>query len=360
MDPVSDVLRAVRLSGAYFYLVEAGAPWSIVTVAARELVPRILPEAEHLIAYHVLVSGSCWGGVDGEPQVRLRPGDVIVFPHGHAHFMSSDEGLGAGARRQTASSRRYPDTVYLGPSDGRDTTLVCGFLGCDVRPYNPLLASLPHRMHLPGIAGGWLAQFPRQVVAESRPGRAGSATMLTRMAELMLVEVVRRHVEALSPQQTGWLAGLRDDVVGAALARLHERPAHPWTLAELARAVASSRSVLSERFSHLVGVAPMLYLTRWRLQLAAERLAGGSAKIAAGRGAGRLRVGGGVQPRVQAGDRGVAGHVAARAPGRVAPRPAVSPHASRSPRADRVPDRAGGRALPELGGVLGDGRAGPP
>ena len=281
VDPLSDVLRAVRLDGAYFYLVEAAAPWSVSAVAARELIPRVMPEAEHLIAYHILTSGSCWGGVAGESQVLLQPGDVIVFPHGDPHFMSSAEGRRVDTAEHGSSPERYPETVYLGPRTSRDTSFVCGFLGCDVRPYNPLLASLPRRMHVPGIAGGWLAEFPRQVVAESRTGRAGSETMLTRMAELMFVEVVRRHLEQLPPQRTGWLAGLRDPVVGPALSRLHESPARAWTLPDLARAVASSRTVLVERFTHLVGMPPMQYLTLWRLQLAAERLTRGSAKVAA-------------------------------------------------------------------------------
>jgi AraC-like DNA-binding protein len=280
MDPLSDVLRAVRLNGAFFYRVEASAPWSVVAVAARELVPRVMPEAEHLIAYHILVTGSCWGGLEGESQVHMEPGDVIVFPHGDAHVMSSAEGPHDDEKKTDGSPDRYAGTVYLGTSSRRDTSFVCGFLGCDVRPYNPLLASLPRRMHVPGVAGGWLSQFPREVVAESQTGRAGSETMLTRMAELMFVEVVRRHLEQLPPQQTGWLAGLSDPVVGAALAALHERPAHPWTLADLASAVASSRTVLAERFSHVVGVPPMQYLTQWRLQLAAEKLSGGSAKVA--------------------------------------------------------------------------------
>ena len=279
MDPVSDVLRAVRLTGAYFYLVEAGPPWSVFTAPARELVPRILPQAEHLISYHILVSGSCWGGLEGQPQVRLGPGDAIVFPHGGAHLMSSAPGLRLHSLRDTPE--RYPITVQLGPAASRDTMFVCGFLGCDMRPYNPLLASLPPQMHLTGIAGGWLSQFPQQAVAESRAERIGSETMLTRMAELMFVEVVRRHVEQMPERDTGWLAGLRDPVVGPALAHLHERPAHPWTLPELARQIASSRTVLAERFSHVVGVPPMSYLARWRLQLAAEQLVNSSAKVAA-------------------------------------------------------------------------------
>ena len=281
LDPLSDVLRAVRLNGAYFYYVEAGGPWSVFAAAARDLVPRVLPEAEHLISYHILLSGTCWGGLEGN-QVKMEAGDVIVFPQGDSHLMSSDEGYLDGSGKKVEPSDRFPNTVQIGPEKlARDTNLVCGFLGCDARPFNPLLASLPQRIHIKGLALGWLSQFPRQVVAESRAGRVGSDTMLTRMAELMFIEVIRRYFEQLPPQQAGWLAGLRDTVVGPALSHLHRQPTHPWTLAELARTIASSRSVLVERFSQLVGVPPMLYLTRWRLQLAAEQLARGSSKVAA-------------------------------------------------------------------------------
>ena len=281
MDPLSDVLRAVRLNGAYFYPVEAGGSWSVFAAPARDLVPRVLPDAEHLISYHILLAGSCWGGLDGESQVRMEPGDVIVFPHGDSHIMSSDKGHRDESGIEGTSAKRYPETVKLGPGADRDTKLVCGFLGCDMRPYNPLLASLPRCMHVPGIAAGWLSQFPRQVVAEARTGRAGSDTMLTRMAELMFVEVLRRHLESMPSQHAGWLAGLNDSVVGPALSQLHDHPDHSWTLPELARTIASSRTVLAERFSQLVGVPPMMYLMRWRLQLAAEQLARGSAKVAA-------------------------------------------------------------------------------
>src|SRR5689334_5129842 len=281
MDPLSDVLRAVRLNGAHFYHVEAGGPWSVLTVPAKELVPRILPNAEHLISYHIVLNGTCWGGPLGE-QIELHGGDVIVFPHGDSHLMSSTRDYVDRSGSNGSEASRFLSNVYLGPNDvARNTELVCGFLGCDSRPFNPLIAALPKVIVIPGAAGGFLSQFPQQVVAESRAGRVGSETMLTRMAELMFVEVVRRHVEQMSPGQTGWLAGLRDPVVGPAIAQLHARPAHPWTLDELARVIASSRSVLAERFTRAVGVAPMSYLTQWRVQLAAERLVRGSAKVAA-------------------------------------------------------------------------------
>ena len=280
MDPLSDVLRVVRLSGAYFYLVEAAAPWSVMAAAAKQLAPRILPESDHLISYHVITSGRCWGGVEGQRQILLNAGDAIVFPHGDAHFMSSDEGLHVSPDIYGISPQRYPATVVLGEGSA-ETTLVCGFLGCDSRPFNPLLAALPRCLHAPGAAGGWLATFPRQVVEESRCGRVGADTMLTRMAELMFVEIIRRHLELLPPEQTGWLAGLREPVVGAALSCLHARPAHGWTLAALAREAGSSCTVLAERFTELVGIPPMQYLTQWRLQLAASLLATTTGKVAA-------------------------------------------------------------------------------
>lgn len=280
MDPLSDVLRVVRLNGAFFYLVEASAPWSAAAVAARELAPRILPESEHLISYHIITSGQCWGGLSGESQRRLRAGDVIVFPHGDPHLMSSHQGQRLEGDVHDMSPERYPGTVVLGDNTEKETTFVCGFLGCDARPFNPLLSALPRCLHVPGGAGGWLTEFPRQAVAESRLGRVGADTMLTRMAELMFIEVVRRHLETLSPQETGWLAGLRDPVVGPALSCLHARPAEDWTLAALAREAASSRTVLADRFSQVIGVPPMQYLTQWRIQLAANLLTRG-AKVSA-------------------------------------------------------------------------------
>jgi AraC-like DNA-binding protein len=280
MDPLSDVLRTVRLTGAYFYLVEAVPPWSTSALPAREFSPRILPDAEHLIPYHILTEGSCWAGLEGEAQRRMQPGDIIVFPQGGAHFLSSQQGERVDGPARGASPDRYPTTVTLGK--GRpEAKLVCGFLGCDARPFNPLLAALPPVLRFPRSEDGWLTtSFSEHAVRESNIRRAGGDTMLTRMAELMFIEVLRRHLETLSGERTGWLAGLKDPLVGAVLARIHEQPAHNWSLASLAREVSASRSVLAERFTHLVGLPVMQYVAQWRLQLAAELLLRGNANVA--------------------------------------------------------------------------------
>lgn len=280
MDVLSDLLRVVRLDGAYFYPVEAAEPWCVVSARASELAPRILPGAEHLMSYHVLIRGCCFAGLAGEEQVELHAGDVILFPHGDATLMSSARGLDVGAGTNSQAPARYPETVLLGAQDARRTSFVCGFLGCDRRPFNPLIAALPRQLHVRGMLDNWPGGFTRQLVEESRHQRAGSDTVLTRLAELMFIEVLRRYLADLPPGQSGWLASLRDEAVGQALSLLHARPERDWTLANLAREVAASRSSLARRFTELVGQPPMQYLANWRMQVAANLLAQRADKVA--------------------------------------------------------------------------------
>jgi AraC-like DNA-binding protein len=280
MDPLSDLLRVVRLDGAFFFAVEAADPWSVESAAAKELSPQIMPASDHLISYHILTEGRCYGGLVGEEQVELAPGDVLVFPHGDAHVMSSGRGVRIGPDVNSFAPARFPETVLLGDQGPRGASFVCGFLGCDRRPFNPLLTALPRRMHMRGMSNGWHASFARQLTEESQLGRAGADTVLNRMAELMFIEVLRRYLGDLPPGQTGWLAGLRDEVVGRVLTLLHGRPGHPWTLPELAREAASSRSSVAKRFALLVGQPPMQYLAHWRMQVAANLLAQSGAKVA--------------------------------------------------------------------------------
>jgi AraC-like DNA-binding protein len=161
---------------------------------------------------------------------------------------------------------------------------VCGFLGCDARPFNPLLAALPRLMHVrrpTDPRDDLLDRLIDLTLAEARTHRPGGECIRLRLSELMFVEVVRRYLQRLPPDQTGWLAGLRDPAIGRALALVHARPAHGWTLEELAAQSGLSRSVLAERFNRLVGHPPMQYLAHWRVQVAARLLADSAAKVAA-------------------------------------------------------------------------------
>ncbi len=285
------MLRTVRLTGALFFLVDASAPWGLELPDGSRLASAILPRAQHVISYHVVMEGTCWGGLGTETAVRLEAGDVLVFPHGDAYAMSMAPGRPGGpdvgevlAYMRQMASGRMPFTLREGGGGLERLRLVCGFLGCDVRPFNPLMATLPRLLHVRRAAGSAsdpLSQLIEFTLAESREQRAGSECVRLRVSELMFVEVVRRYLASLPAEETGWLAGLRDPQVGRALALLHERPAHAWTLESLARDAGLSRSALADRFTHFVGHPPMQYLTRWRMQVAARLLAEGVAKVSA-------------------------------------------------------------------------------
>jgi len=181
-------------------------------------------------------------------------------------------------RHKQAALGRLPVRVDLGGSGFEKTNLVCGFLACDARPFNPLLTALPRTLVVRAADAGsykqMLDHFVDAAVAESRAPRPGGDAMLARLSEVMFVELVRQYVAGLEPGRTGWLSGLRDELVGRALALLHAKPAHDWTLDGLSRDVGASRSALAERFAALVEVPPMQYLAQWRMQLAASMLTG--------------------------------------------------------------------------------------
>jgi AraC-like DNA-binding protein len=281
-DALSDVLRAVRLEGAVFYDVHARSPWAASAPPAKELAPHVLPGAEHVIEYHLVAAGTCWGNVDGETPMLLQEGDVVVFPQGDPHVLASHPtqlAKDAPVNRTLRPVGGQLPVEIVGGGSGDAVHLVCGFIGCDARPFNPLLATLPRMIHVRG-GGGLLEHLVRAAVTESSERRSGSETVLARLSELLFVEIVRRHIATLPPEQTGWLAGLRDVFVGRALALLHDRPAHNWGIDELASSVGLSRSALAERFTHFVGAPPIQYLAKWRIQLAASLLAGGAASVA--------------------------------------------------------------------------------
>jgi AraC-like DNA-binding protein len=280
-DALSDVLKAVRLTGAAFFDVVACAPW-VAEQPTREMVlPKILPGAGHLISYHVVTEGTCYAGILGQEPMRLEEGEVIVFTRGDAHVMSSAPGMRAQpvTQAEVDAATAGPLPFFRRVGDGpMSVKLVCGFLACDAQPFNPLIDNLPPIIKTGKIAGtdtSWLGEFIRLARAETANKRAGGESVLARLSELMFIEVVRRHLEALPPDKAGWLAGLRDPAVGKALSLMHAKPAHAWTIEALAHEVGASRSVLAERFAELVGLPPMHYLASWRMQIASGMLNGG-------------------------------------------------------------------------------------
>jgi AraC-like DNA-binding protein len=286
-DALSDVLRTVRLTGATFFDVVAAAPWAAEQPPAEIILPKILPGAGHLIAYHVVTEGHCFASVvDGDP-IRVDAGEVIVFTKGDPHVMSSSPGMRAEPEEPDSldglAASQLPFFVSHGGDGPITAKVVCGFLACDAQPFNPLLGNLPPVIKVGDNKQGdapWLSQFIRLATAESMEKRAGGESVLAKLSELMFIEVVRRHIEALPPEQAGWLAGLRDPFVGKALSLMHGDASRNWTIEELARDCGLSRSVLAERFADLVGMPPMHYLAKWRMQIASGMLAGGTVNIA--------------------------------------------------------------------------------
>jgi AraC-like DNA-binding protein len=286
-DALSDVLKTVRLTGATFFDVVGRAPWVAESPPRDVILPKILPGAEHLIAYHVITEGRCFGNIIGEAPITVEAGEVIVFTKGDPHVMSSSPGMRAdppppGALDGVTASQ-LPFYLTFGSDGPVATKLVCGYFACDARPFNPLLDSLPRVIKSGDPQGsdpGWLGQFIRLATMESTDKRAGGESVLAKLSELMFIEVIRRHLAALPPEQAGWLAGLRDPFVGKGLSLLHAAPAQDWTIEELAKQVGLSRSVLAERFSDLVGIPPMQYLANWRMQIATGLLSGGNSNIA--------------------------------------------------------------------------------
>ncbi len=293
-DTLSDVLRSVRLRGAVFFYISGCSEWAAEAPASKEIAPLLMRGVEHVMEYHVVAQGSCWASIPDGPAVRLSAGDVVMFPHGDAHVVSSMPGKRGDAPdlrwfggltmdqlplRIAYNGANSPSTAPSGLAG--ETTIVCGFLGCDLQPFNPLIATLPRLLHLRAPDdGGWIAQFMHQAVAESHARRPGGEAMLARMSEMMFVDAVRRYTASLPPDSPGWLAGLRDRLIGRALALLHEQPGQDWTIEELGRRIGLSRSALHERFVQLIGVPPMQYLAQWRMQAAARMLLDTRATVA--------------------------------------------------------------------------------
>lgn len=290
IDVLSDALRSVRLTGALLFLVEAAAPWHSWAPRAEEFRRLVLPGCEHMVSYHIVTHGHAWAGLHtGAPQ-RLDSGDVLVVPHGDAYWLAdpADAPPGYGPHDaidffRAMAAGELPSVVREGAGSALQTQFICGFLGCDRRPFNPVLAALPPIVYVRRAPAddrmAPLLAFARRTLRA--PRSAGSEGVLLRLAELLFVEVLRRHLDALDASHGGWLAGLREPLVARALAALHGAPARAWTLGALAAASGASRSVLAERFARRVGVPPMAYLAQWRMQLAARMLADGGAKVLA-------------------------------------------------------------------------------
>ena len=289
IDAFSEILTGVKLNGALFFHADFSAPWGFASPAAQMLARAFAMDAPHLVIYHLVIEGRAAVRLEDNESLTLGPGDVVIFPHGDPHLLSSG-GESEHAPETPAILKkvltRELSALHAG-GGGNTTRFVCGYMSCDPHLSRPILEGLPRLFKVnvrTDRSGQWLENSILHLVEEAVSGRVGSEAMLAKLSEALFVDTLRRYVMSLPERETGWLAGTRDSTVGKCLGLMHSRVDHPWTIAKLASEVGMSRSALSERFSRYLSEAPMTYLTRWRLQLASRyltRTSKGVADIAA-------------------------------------------------------------------------------
>ena len=285
MDVLSEVLKSVRLDGALFYNAEFSAPWCLRQPASHTMAPYLSPNSKHMIIFHLLTEGRGYAHVDGDGRpLPLNAGDIVIFPHGDPHVMGNGspvKPMDSAQELQRILSQDLKVSCHGG--GGEITKFICGYMACEPQLSRIFLGGLPPILKVSirdDASGQWLEDSLRYSVGNADTSRPGGEAVLAKLSEVLFIETLRRYIALLPQEQTGWLAGVRDSEVGKALALLHRKPAHPWTIAALANEVGSSRSVLAERFRRYLSETPIAYLTRWRLQLGAQMLRSTSNSVA--------------------------------------------------------------------------------
>lgn len=261
MSMLDSVLQGFHFSSAiYCAYCTNRAPWGIGLASVRSA------------QFHAVRTGQCDVRVDGQ-QISLNTGDFVVLPHGDAHELVDGHSTKAipATELLAGTPRSNPWMVNLG-QEGRLSILICAGFLYSGRIQDPILQFLPAVIHLKG--GETASLEPLLVLAEQemRTPHAGTEAMLARIAEMLMVESIRTYVDGVDVGQGGWLAALQDKKLSAVMQAIHDDPAAPWTLADLAGRVGLSRSSLATQFRAVVGVTVRQYITRLRMTLAASML----------------------------------------------------------------------------------------
>ena len=263
-------LEQLRLDGAIFFRAEFTEGWSYLSPPA-ELASLLRPGAQRLILFHIVATGTCWVQLEGGERHWASKGDVIVLPYGDQHSVG---GVQAADRIPILELFAPPPwssmPVLQHGNGGARTDLVCGYLHSEDPLFDPDLHALPPVFVVrppDGPAAHWVESSIGYALANTAT-YVPSEPVSTRLPELLLVEVLRLHLSAAPAVERGWIAALRDPILAPALAHLHRSPERKWTVAELAATVAVSRSVLDDRFRHVLGRSPIRYLTEWRMHIA--------------------------------------------------------------------------------------------
>jgi AraC family transcriptional regulator, alkane utilization regulator len=284
MDALSDLLRAVKLNGAFFLEARFTSPWC-VAVDPGQGAAMLLRQYNPVVFFHLIAEGRCRMRLaDGGDAAELSAGDLVLMPRGDPHLLGTDLQLAPVVSDTLVHPAAMGGMYTIDHGGGGDEVRVlCGYMSCDKTLCRMLLDALPRLVRASlgnGASAAWLTSLMRRGTQENAAPGPGSGTLLSKLAELLFVEAMGRYIESLPEHQTGWLAGLRDRYVGRALGLMHEQPAREWTADDLAERVGLSPSALRQRFADLLGQPPMQYLTRWRLTLAASKLRSSDRAIA--------------------------------------------------------------------------------
>lgn len=268
MDPLTDVFTSMRVESVVYRRLEATAPWGLSF------------EAPSHAKFGMVLRGNCWLTVDGvsEP-VPLAGGDCYLLPRGNAHALRDHPRT--LTRNFAEVLERYQDDIIHYGGGGAPTTIVGGKFTFDGPCSRPLTDLLPPLIQVRADEARTLALHTTlQLLASemAAPG-PGSQVIVSRLADTLFVQAIRAHIASSGCAKTGWLRALSDPPIGAALKSMHERIAHPWTVAALAAAAGMSRSAFASHFKELVGDAPLVYLTRWRMHQASRLLRDGKRKL---------------------------------------------------------------------------------
>ncbi|MGH8124368.1 MAG: cupin domain-containing protein [Rhodanobacteraceae bacterium] len=272
-DLLSDALARVRLTGALIFVVDLEGAWGVAGHPTPDKFAPLLPlGTTQIIVFHIVLKGRCWIRHAARDWFELSAGHAVVITQGDPHDICDTPGRATAPLSAMLEERALLDVrrLHFRNGAGEPAQLMCGFLGCDQRAFEPLCRSLPPVFDVDlGARTDTLVRYAMANALDDSPGAAG---LRGRLAELLFLSALRLYMRDLPADATGWLAGLRDPLVERALQAMHAQPCRRWTVDELAAAVASSRSVLAARFREIIGEAPMHYLTRLRMQLAAHRL----------------------------------------------------------------------------------------
>jgi AraC-like DNA-binding protein len=267
VDPVGEALHFLRLSGTFYCRSEFREPWGLA-----------IPPMQGYLMLHVITAGRCFLEVEGaQGSSLLQPGDLALVAHGEGHVLTSAPGLPAAKLFETNReqvSERY-ETLSLG-GDGERATMICGLFKFDDPAAQQLIKLLPKIITVDSWSSpqsDWLQSTLRMIAAEAKAMSPGGETVITRLADILVIHAIRFWITHTPSAQTGWLGALQDPQIGHVISRIHREPGRSWTLESLASEASMSRSAFAARFTELVGEPAMRYVTRWRMSTARVLLA---------------------------------------------------------------------------------------